>query len=263
MSEAYAIAIVVGREKPVSSHLGDRAIVHADGRMEGFIGGSCSRDIVRRQALDALRSGEPRLVRITSDETGTGDERDVVTIPMHCVSEGAVEVYIEPQMPKPKLIIAGMTPVAETLAAIAPEIGYSAVRFVDDEELCDVDGTTIDGLADYLDALDAGVRERSAVVIASQGHYDDRALAAVLRHEFAYVGLLASRVRGLGVLNAVEEHGIPGERLRAVHCPAGLALGARKPADVAIAILAQIVAANASRASASVSDTESHAAHCS
>lgn len=263
MSEAYAIAIVVGREKPVSSHLGDRAIVHADGRMEGFIGGSCSRDIVRRQALDTLRSGEPRLVRIASDETGTGDERDVVTIPMHCASEGAVEVYIEPHLPKPKLIIAGMTPVAEALAGIAPALGYCVVRFVEDEELCDLDGMMIDGLADYLDALDANLRERSAVVVASQGHYDDRALAAALRHDFAYVGLLASRARGLGVLNAIEGYGISGDRLRAVHCPAGLALGARKPADVAIAILAQIVAANASRANPAVSDTESHAAHCS
>ncbi|MBV8636646.1 MAG: XdhC family protein [Candidatus Eremiobacteraeota bacterium] len=263
MSDTYAIAIVVGREPPVSSHLGDRAIVHADGRMEGYIGGSCSRDIVRRQALDTLRTGEPRLVRITPDDVDTGDERDVITVPMHCVSEGAVEVYIEPLLPKPKLILAGMTPVAETLSEIAPALGYNVVRFVDDDELCDVDGTAIDGLADYVDGLDADVRARSAAIVASQGHYDDKALTAVLRHELAYVGLLASRVRGLGVLSAVEENGIVRERLRSVHCPAGLALGARKPADVAIAILAQIVAANASRASAAIADAESHATHCS
>ena len=263
MSEAYAIAIVVGREAPVSSHLGDRAIVHADGRMDGFIGGSCSRDIVRRQALEAMRSGEPRLIRITSDDVAIGDERDVVTLPMHCVSEGAVDVYIEPMLPKPTLILAGMTPVAEALSDIAPALGYSVVRFVDDDELCDVDGTTIDGLADYLDALETSVLERSAVVIASQGHYDDRVLATVLRHELMYVGLLASRTRGLGVLSAVEGSGITGECLRSVHCPAGLAIGARKPADVAIAILAQIIAANAARTNSGVTGTESHAAHCS
>ncbi len=249
MSEAYAIAVVVGRDSPVSSHLGDRAIVYADGRMEGFIGGSCSRDIVRRQALDAIHSGEPRLVRITPEDAVPGDSRDIVTVPMHCVSEGAVEVFIEPHVPDRKLIVTGLTPVAQALAELAPALGFAVVRFVDREELCDVDGTTIDALSDYFDALDDHERERCAIVIASQGHYDDIALAAVVRHDFGYVGLLASRTRGGELIDALRSEGIAAERLATVHCPAGVAIGARKPNEVAISIFAEIIATNAAVAS--------------
>lgn len=249
MSDEYAVAIVVGRDSPVSSHLGDRAIVYADGRMEGFIGGSCSRDIVRRQALDAIQSGEPRLVRITPDEGAPGDGRDVVTVPMHCVSEGTVEVFIEPHVSQRKLIVTGLTPVAQALAELAPTLGYTIVRFVDRDELCDVDGTTIDALGDYLDGLEEHERERCAIVIASQGHYDDTAIAAIARHDFGYVGLLASSTRGGELLAGLHSEGLEPERLAALRYPAGIAIGARKPKEVAISIFAEIIASNAARAS--------------
>lgn len=250
MSEPYAIAIVVGRERPVSSHLGDRAVVHADGRMEGFVGGSCSRDIVRSQAIEAIRTGEPRLVRIMPHDSASDDESDVVTVPMHCQSEGAIEVYIEPQLARRKLIVVGFTPVAQALSEIAPALGFSVARFVEHDELCDVDGSTIDALAGYVDALDERERMRGAAIVASQGHYDDAALAALLRHDFGYVGLLASRKRGGELLDDLQAEGISDERRNAVHCPAGIAIGARKPADVAISIFAQIIAIHAERANA-------------
>lgn len=248
MSDPYAIAIVVGREPPVSSHLGDRAVIHKDGRMEGFIGGSCSRDIIRHQALEAIRAGEPRLVRINPGDAIIRNERDIVTIPMRCTSEGALDVYIEPHLAQRKLILVGLTPVAQSLAEIAPVLGFSLVRFVDGDELCDVDGTTIDALADYVASLDDDIRQRSAAVVASQGHYDDVALAAILRHDFGYVGLLASPVRGAAVLREVEASGIAQDRVQSVRYPAGIAIGARKPADVSISILAQIIAVGAERA---------------
>lgn len=250
MSEAYATAVVVGRAPPVSSHLGDRAIVHADGRMEGFIGGSCSREIVRRQALEAIREGEPRLVRITPDDAGLDDPRDVVRVPMHCVSEGAVDVFIEPKLPKQTLLVVGLTPVAQALADIAPSLGFRVARFVDATELCDADGTTIDALADFVDAMDDYDRLRSAAVVASQGHYDERALTAILRHEFGYVGLLASRNRGADILEALADAGVSSERLQAVQYPAGIALGARKPAEIAVSIFAQMIEVRADHSNA-------------
>ena len=249
MSEAYAIAIVVGREAPVSSHLGDRAIVYADGRMEGFIGGSCSRDIVRHQAIEAIAAGEPRLVRITADDAAAGDGRDVVTVPMHCKSEGAVDVFIEPNVPRRKLIVTGLTPVAQAIAELAPALGFSVVRFVDRDELPDVDGTTIDALADYVDALDDYERERCAVVIASQGHYDEEALTAIARHDVGYVGLLASSPRGGEIIDSLRSEGVDPQRLALVRYPAGIAIGARNAADVAVSIFAEIIATNAARAS--------------
>src|ERR1700761_1881057 len=120
----FALAAVVARRAPVSSHLGDRALVFADGRMEGFVGGSCSRDIVRREAVRAIRSGQPRLVQIRPDagDAAPADARNVVA--MGCASEGAVDVYIEPHVPHPLLVVVGDTPVAGALARIASQISY-------------------------------------------------------------------------------------------------------------------------------------------
>ena len=134
---SFAVATVVARRAPVSSHLGDRAIVLADGRIEGFVGGSCSRDIVRREALRALSSGQPRLVQIRPDATGAGTETgdDCVVVTMGCASEGAVDVYIEPHLPQPRLLVVGDTPVADALARIAAQIPYDVVRVVLEAEL--------------------------------------------------------------------------------------------------------------------------------
>lgn len=248
MNQGFAVATVVGRAAPVSSHLGDRATIYADGRMEGFIGGSCSRDIVRRQALSAIRAGEPRLVRIRPDALEAEQSRDVVTVPMSCVSEGAVDVYIEPHIPKRQLLVAGFTPVAHAVAQIAPLLEYDVVRFIDQHETGDTEGLPIASLESYLAAMDAAVRERSAALAASQGHYDEAALAAFLRYDIAYVGLLASSKRAAAILTMLEREGVPASRLAAVHNPAGLDIGARKPAEVAISILAEIVASTAEAA---------------
>jgi xanthine dehydrogenase accessory factor len=126
----FAIATVVGRRPPVSSHLGDRALIFADGHMEGFVGGSCSRDIVRRQALSALHTRQPVLLQIRNasplftDDTGRAGGKTVrpevaheaavslterVIIPMSCASEGAVDVYIEPRVPLRRLVVVGLT----------------------------------------------------------------------------------------------------------------------------------------------------------
>src|SRR5690242_4817622 len=115
MKDAYALAIVVGRRAPVSSHVGDRAIIHEDGRMEGFIGGACSRDIVRKAALESISTGEPRLLTID---------------PMACASEGAIDVYIEPELPALRLFVVGFTPTAQALAHIAPNAGFTVTQFV-------------------------------------------------------------------------------------------------------------------------------------
>src|SRR5476651_26003 len=119
----FAVATVVARRSPVSSHLGDRAVVHADGKMEGFVGGSCSRDLVRREALRAIQTGKPRLLQIRPDDA-PDERRDAadserVIVPMGCASNGAVDVYIEPHVPPALLLVAGFTPVAEALARIA------------------------------------------------------------------------------------------------------------------------------------------------
>lgn len=248
--QSFATATVVGRRAPVSAHLGDRAIVFADGRMEGFVGGACSREIVRKQALEAMREGTSRLVSIRPDASKEGESSgDQVVVPMTCVSEGAVDVYVEPSVQARLLVVAGATPIASALARVARSLDYRVVRVVDERERSDLEPeatalgvriATLDALDDVLRRPDSGPDDR-AVVVASQGHYDEEALEAAFRCGVPYVGLVASRARGATVKALLEEHGVPG--VAALRNPAGLDLGARTPPEVALSILAEIVLA--------------------
>jgi len=256
--EPFAVATVVARLAPVSSHLGDRAIVFADGRMEGFVGGACSRDIVRRHARAALNSHKPLLLRVRP--AGSGSEAapetsdDVVDVPMGCTSEGAVDIFVEPHVPRPHFLIAGFTPVADVLARVAATLDYVVERFVSHEELPDVpdvegvDVHEIGALPIFLDAFEPAARARSVAVVASQGHYDEIALAGLLKAHLAFVGLVASRKRGAGVRDVLAQEGVSEAQLATLRSPVGLDIGARTPGDVAVSILAEIVALPASEA---------------
>jgi xanthine dehydrogenase accessory factor len=248
----FAIATVVGRRSPVSSHLGDRALIFPDGHMEGFVGGSCSRDIVRRQALDAIRNRRPCLLQIRPDsepvEARVHADAEQVVIPMSCASEGAVDVYIEPRVPSPCLVVAGFTPVAEALARLASTLDYDVVRVVADEERGDLEvqhGVRViglRGLAAFLESMPADARANLVAIVASQGHYDELALDVLLRDSPAFVGLLASRRRAATVFGVLTQQGLPAERVAAIHNPVGLDIGARNPGEVAISVLAEIIA---------------------
>src|SRR5512144_2605878 len=137
---SFALATVVARRAPVSAHLGDRAIVFADGRMEGFVGGACSHEIIRQQALDALKTRCSRLVSIRPDASAAGPSTgEHVVFPMTCVSEGAIDVYVEPFVQARRLVIVGATPVAEALARLARSMNYDVVRVVDGREQRDIE----------------------------------------------------------------------------------------------------------------------------
>lgn len=245
--QSFATATVVGRRPPVSAHLGDRAIVYADGRMEGFIGGACSREIVRKQALECIRARHARLVSIRPDAaSASAPDREHVIVPMTCVSEGAVDVFVEPEVRPRRLVVVGMTPVAEALTRTALALEYDVVRIVDAREQRDLEGPAgTPGFAVApLESLGGVLEERpgeTAAVVASQGHYDEQALEAILRAGAAYVGLVASRKRGATVRQWLETTGVGG--LDALRYPAGLDLGARTAPEIALSILAEIVQA--------------------
>jgi xanthine dehydrogenase accessory factor len=258
--QPFAVATVVARRAPVSSHLGDRAIVFPDGRMEGFIGGACSREIIRKQALDVLRTRHGRLVSIRPDASESiesdHDHREHVVVPMSCVSEGAVDVYVEPFVEARRLVVVGATPVAEALTRLARAMDYDVCRVVDAGEQRDVESSaaSLGATVITLDALDKTLNEAAAheveqaAVVVSQGHYDEQALESILKCRVSYVGLVASRKRGAMVRALLEEQGVAG--VSAVRMPAGIDLGARTPAEVALSILAEIVQANPSGAPA-------------
>jgi len=276
---SFAIATVVARRSPVSSHLGDRALVFADGHMEGFVGGSCARDIVRREALAALRSRHPVLLQIrnaaqVATQPASGDgasaaaccehdddsvqrrssdqpgqtSTELIVIPMSCASEGAVDIYIEPRVPLRRLVVVGFTPVAEALAQTATALEYNVVRVVITDELRDLGDAPgarvipLTALRDFVAALDPIERESLVAVVASQGHYDELALEALAPFDLAFTGLLASRRRAATVLGVLAQQGVGPERLAMIRNPVGLDIGARSPGEVAISILAEIIA---------------------
>ncbi|RPI57813.1 MAG: hypothetical protein EHM55_00555, partial [Acidobacteria bacterium] len=240
----YATATVVGRRAPVSAHLGDRALVYADGRMEGFVGGACSREIIRKQALESIRTQRPRLVSIRPDAAAGGmSDPEHVFVPMTCVSEGAVDVYVEPGVRPRRLVVVGTTPVADALTKTALTLDYEVVRVVDASEERDLEspsaalGFSVAPL-ESLEGVLKDARGEASAVVASQGHYDEQALETILRSGASYVGLVASRKRGATVKSWLQDAGVPG--VDTVRYPAGLDLGARTAPEVALSILAEI-----------------------
>ena len=253
--QSFALATVVARRAPVSAHLGDRAIVFADGRMEGFVGGACSREIIRQQGLDALKTRCSRLVSIRPDAADSGPATgEHVVVPMTCVSEGAIDVYVEPFVQARRLFVVGATPVADSLARLARAMNYDVVRVVLGPEQRDIEhaqrdieqeAAALGASVVTLDALETALRDNAAggadlaAVVASQGHYDEEALESILRCGVPYVGLVASRTRGAAVRAMLEKRAVPG--VATIRNPAGVDLGARTPPEVALSILAEIV----------------------
>ncbi len=252
----FAIATVVARRPPVSSHVGDRALILANGTMDGFVGGACSREIVRLEALRAIASGVPRLLHIRPDDDATEAVPDAIVVAMGCASGGSVDVYIEPHVPLRRLIVVGDTAVADAVARVGAQIPFDVLRVVDAAELDalnavpGVHAIAIGALGGQLDAERRAGRTGLIAVVASQGHYDEETLEALLAAGPAFVGLVASRRRAAEVASVLASRGVAAERIATIRAPAGLDLGARAPGDVAISIFAEIVAATAAASAA-------------
>ncbi len=254
--KSFTTATVVSRRAPVSSHLGDRAIIFADGRMDGFVGGSCSREIVRKQALEAMRLGKPRLVLIRPDATletlQHAADAESIVVPMTCASEGSVDVYLEPHSRARVLLVAGFTPVAQAVANMGGMLEYEVVRVVTREELRDLEAApcklvALQDLKSYLESQPEEIRVSMAAVVASQGHYDEPALEEMLKARVGFVGLLASRKRAATVRELLELQGMDASLTALIRNPIGLDINAKTPSEVAISILAEIIQARDSQ----------------
>jgi xanthine dehydrogenase accessory factor len=217
----FVWATVVRAERPTSAKPGDSALVLADGQVDGFVGGDCAESTVRVQALEVLAIATPRLVRITpsAEDAGTPDDDDIVTVHNPCLSGGTLDIFLEPSVPLPVVAVFGHAPIAAALLRAHRLFGQQVLRLEKPD-----------------DPLPLGTR---AVVVASHGNDEELVLEAALRAEVPYVALVASRRRGPAVLASLEVN----ERLRSrVHTPAGLDIGARTAPEVALSILAEIVA---------------------
>jgi xanthine dehydrogenase accessory factor len=226
--EPFVLATVVRCEAPTSAKPGAKALVHEDGRVEGWVGGACAEPVLVREARNALRDGRPRLIGLY----GEGGRRftrteGIIDFAMTCHSGGTLEIYVEPYLPAPLLLLVGHGPVIEALEALGRAAEYSVVP------LHDAAGWSgLGGLA---------INRRTSVVVATHADADAEALEQVLRTDAGYVSLVASRRRAHAIVDRLRQRGVPAERLERLKAPAGLDLGAVTPVEIAISILAEII----------------------
>jgi xanthine dehydrogenase accessory factor len=234
--EPFALATVVRCERPTSAKPGAKAVIRGDGTLEGWIGGACAEPVVVREALAALRDGQPRFISLTGEGGRVpGGREGVLEFPMACHSGGTLEVYVEPFLPKPLLLLVGHGPVLETLATLGRATDFDVVT-VDHHG-----GDDVATLAQTPGAF---------VVVATHGTFDEDALANALESAPDYVSLVASRKRAAVIVDNLRRRGVSPERLGALKAPAGLDIGATTPEEVAVSILAEIVQVRRSAKSA-------------
>jgi len=222
----FVTATVVRAQRPTSVQAGNVALVLADGGIEGFVGGVCTEHSIRAYSIQAMETGQAVLLRILPfAEEASAAPADVtdadgsVTVQNPCLSGGAVEVFLEPVLPAPRLLVCGDTPIAAAVRRLGAELGYAIA-----------DGDGLDARPDDL-----------GLVVAAHGRDELRTLRRGLESGVPYVGLVASPRRGTGVLAELRADGVPDEQLARIDVPAGLDIGARTPPEVALSILARIV----------------------
>jgi xanthine dehydrogenase accessory factor len=224
----FVIATVVRVQRPASVAPASAGLVHADGTIEGFIGGVCAQHSVRLYSLTAIESGEPLLLRILpgdDEDVEISREQGAVTVQNPCLSGGAIEIFLEPVLPAPRVLVAGNSPIAAAFRTLGPELGLEIVAAHDIE-----DGVLTPTPGDL------------ALVVAAHGQDEVAVLRAGLEAGLPYIGLVASPNRAAAVIGELRAEGISEELLEAVEAPAGIDIGARTPAEIALSILARIVA---------------------
>ncbi len=236
--QPYATAIIVNRRIPSSGKPGDKAIITHDGQIHGWIGGGCTRGIILKESLLSIRENKPRMVKITPEDVGK-DDPNTKLYRMTCQSGGEVDVYIEPVLPKPHIVIFGKSHIAMALSRISVAMDYhvSVIHSGDADGM--FDGVQEDmQLSDFSEEI---LDETSHIVICTQGFGDQEALAAALKTKVPYIAFVSSRKKAQSIFTELRMKGISIDELKKVKTPAGIDLNAKRPEEVAISILAEII----------------------
>jgi xanthine dehydrogenase accessory factor len=242
--QPFALVTVVWRRGPSSGQQGSKAIIHPGGQVEGWLGGACAEPAVVRQAVEAIADGQPRLMMLGQpDRADAHPAADALWVPMSCENEGALEVYVEPVLPPPHVVVIGRSPAATLLCQLAETLGWKAT-LIDDGGAPDAH-PNVTRVETSLDLDRVGVDPATAVVVATQGHYDEQALAAALATTAGYVGLVASPKRATAVFEHLRSEGVPEDAIARVHAPAGIELGHIAHEEISVSILADLVARRA------------------
>jgi xanthine dehydrogenase accessory factor len=218
----FVLATVVRAQRPTSAKAGDSALVLPDGTLDGFVGGTCAESTVRTQGLRLLETGQSMLLRILPEPDGEPHEdaaEGVVTVANPCLSGGALEIFLEANLPPTLVRVFGDGPIARALVQVGQSVGYEVAATADPDQ-------PIPG-------------DAAAVVVASHGRHEEHVLTAALRSDVPYIALVASRRRAEAVLGGL---GLTTEERARVRSPAGLDIGARTPPEIALSIVAEIIA---------------------
>lgn len=219
--EPFVLATVVAYKNPQSAKPGSKAIIKPDGTMLGWIGGGCVQPIVLREAKYALQTGQPKLLTISPDAPRE-DWQGVQSFRMTCEGGGSLEIYLEPFLPNPRLVILGSSPVAETLAQLGAVLEFKVVAVTD--------------LSNARDQID----ENSYVVVATMGNQDEEGLLAVVGTRPKYLGLVASKKKAEALFEYLRSVGTSEEDLAVIKSPAGLDIGSETLPEIALSVAAEL-----------------------
>ncbi len=237
-NEPFAMAMVVRREAPSSGKVGDKAVINKYGEMIGWVGGGCVKGILIKEAEDAMRSGKARLVKIGKSLIPSNQE-GVMEYKMTCQSEGTVEVFIEPVLPQPHLVVIGKSAIAKALVKLAVVAGYRTTGVAQGASLSTFD--KVDELITQVNLSNVKTTPASYIVVATQGEGDEKALSEALQKDCAYLGFVASKKKIAAVAVYLLDSGIDKIKIDAIVSPAGIDINAKQPEEVAISILAQMI----------------------
>lgn len=244
----FALATVVAAKQPTSGTPGARAIIHAGGQVDGWLGGNCAQPTVVRQGLEALADGSPRLVILSPNAQPGADSAGgagVVQVPMLCASKGELQIFVEPFLPRVDLVIIGATPVAQALARLGSVLDF-------DVWACDPEADMrafpeASRLVQSLEALTPQLTAHCYVLIATMNSYDEEAAQAALASDASYVGVVASERRVAAIAASLRAGGVSDERLARLKRPKGLPGSVRAPGEIAFSVMADLLAARRRR----------------
>lgn len=234
------IATVVRAVAPTSARAGAKAILDQSGIIEGWIGGGCVQPAVSKTVKQVLRDGQPRLVRISAGRKEASEE-GIVEFGMSCHSGGELEIFVEPVMQRPCLLIVGESPAARTLATLAPTVGFDVVAAAGGANVSDFPGARC--VVDDLGAEELTSLNPDFAVVATQGKRDQEALKAALRSGTQSIAFVASRRKAEKIKAALKKRGHDAQRVEAIIAPAGIDIGAVTPEEIALSVLAGLVKA--------------------
>jgi xanthine dehydrogenase accessory factor len=235
--EPFVIATVVAYKSPQSAKPGSKAIVRPDGSISGWIGGGCVQPIVVREAQKALNTGKPKLVSISPEATH-GDWKGVEAYMMTCQGGGSLEIYLEPVLPKPDLLIVGGSPVAQILSGLGRLLDFKVC--VADPEAKQEQFPEADVVMTDLESLRRRIDSRSYVVVATMGNGDEEGLESVMGTKPQYLGLVASKEKAKSLFQYVRDKGATAEDIARIKCPAGIELGGETLPEIALSVIAEI-----------------------